>query len=68
MRHGVSLAGDLHSRLLVESRCERHEVYISKMTGQVVTPDKFQIIKQIILARIFGFTFSIMMSTLSINS
>ena len=40
---------------------ERHEVFISKMTGQVVTPDKFQIIKQIILARIFGFTFSIMM-------
>ena len=33
---------------------ERHEVFISKMTGQVVTPDKFQIIKQIILARIFA--------------
>ena len=40
---------------------ERHEVFISKMTGQVVTPNKFQIIKQILLARIFGFTFSVMM-------
>ena len=40
---------------------ERHEAVISEMTGQVVTPNKFQIMKQMVLARIFGFTFSIMM-------
>lgn len=40
---------------------ERHEVFISEMTGRVVSPNRFQVMKQIILARIFGFTFSIMM-------
>ena len=40
---------------------ERHEVFISEMTGRVVSPSRFQVMKQIILARIFGFTFSIMM-------
>ena len=40
---------------------ERHEVFISEMTGRVVSPNRFQVMKHIILARIFGFTFSIMM-------
>tara|TARA_B100000900_G_scaffold18167_2_gene14248 strand:- start:3835 stop:4716 length:882 start_codon:yes stop_codon:yes gene_type:complete len=40
---------------------ERHESVISKITGKEVAPNKFQVMKHVILARIFGFTFSIMM-------
>ena len=40
---------------------ERHELVISKITEQKVSPDWFQVIKHVILARVFGFTFSIMM-------
>ena len=40
---------------------ERHELVISKITEQKVSPDWFQVIKRVILARVFGFTFSIMM-------
>jgi len=40
---------------------ERHESVISKITGKAVAPNKFQVMKHVILARIFGFTFSIMM-------
>ncbi|MAK88937.1 MAG: rubrerythrin family protein [Euryarchaeota archaeon] len=40
---------------------ERHESVISKITKQKVRANRFQVIKHLILARVFGFTFSIML-------
>ena len=40
---------------------ERHESEIAKMTGQVVKADIWKVRKQVILARLFGFTFSVKM-------
>ena len=40
---------------------ERHESEIAKMTGQVIEADIWKVRKQVMLARLFGFTFSIKM-------
>ena len=40
---------------------ERHESEIAKMTGQAVKPNYWKVWRQVLLARIFGFTFAIRM-------
>ncbi|MDP6219966.1 MAG: VIT1/CCC1 family protein [Candidatus Thalassarchaeaceae archaeon] len=40
---------------------ERHEAVIAKMTGEEVKADKGKVTRQIVLARLLGFTFSIKM-------
>jgi len=40
---------------------ERHEAVIAKMTGEEVKADRAKVTKQIVLARLFGFTFSVKM-------
>ena len=40
---------------------ERHEVVIAGMTGEKVLPDMRKVRRQIMLARLFGFTFSVKM-------
>lgn len=40
---------------------ERHEVVIADMTGEKVRPDMRKVRRQIMLARLFGFTFSVKM-------
>ena len=40
---------------------ERHEKEIQKMTGESVLPNRLKVIRQVLLARIFGFTFSVKM-------
>lgn len=47
---------------------ERHESVISKITGQMVSPNRFQVTKQMLFARIFGFTFAIMMMEATENN
>ena len=40
---------------------ERHEAVIAKMTGEEVKADRAKVARQIVLARLFGFTFSVKM-------
>ena len=40
---------------------ERHEAVIAKMTGEEVKADRAKVTRQIVLARLFGFTFSVKM-------
>jgi len=40
---------------------ERHEAVIAKMTGEEVKADRGKVARQIVLARLFGFTFSVKM-------
>ena len=40
---------------------ERHEAVIAKMTGEEVKADRVKVTRQIVLARLFGFTFSVKM-------
>lgn len=47
---------------------ERHESVISKITEQMVSPNRFQVTKQMLFARIFGFTFAIMMMEATENN
>lgn len=38
---------------------ERHEAVIAKMTGEEVKADGLRVMKQVVLAKLFGFTFSV---------
>ena len=40
---------------------ERHEAVIAKMTGEEVKADGLRVMKQVVLAKLFGFTFSVKM-------
>ena len=40
---------------------ERHEAVIAKMTGEEVKADRVKVTRQIVLAKLFGFTFSVKM-------
>ena len=40
---------------------ERHEAVIEKMTGEPIKPDMGKVGRQVMLARLFGFTFSVKM-------
>ena len=40
---------------------ERHEAVIAKMTGEEVKADRAKVTRQIVLAKLFGFTFSVKM-------
>jgi len=40
---------------------ERHEAVIAEMTGEEVKADRAKVARQIVLARLFGFTFSVKM-------